>query len=342
MVLLRAAFILVTYLGLGGITGPVAGQEPPAAAEPVAEEEVIVLSPVETKLAAAVEAGDAAALQAALVAGAWVDTPLANGDRALQHFVREGRPELAEICLAWCANTASLGGDGLNALSIATLLQDEVMVSLLLANGADPNAPNTTPLPELARETFQQQKWFLNQMKYDPGLTPLILAVVLGDESSVRAMIAHGGKIWQRSKRYGMDAVTFSCRASHPRVTQILLSRDPDAEEGHRIVISLGEQRATVFKGDQVVATSRVSTGRKTHRTPTGEFVITSKHKSWISTIYKVPMPYLLRLNASDIGLHQGALPGYPASHGCIRLPSGKAAQFFKIARVGDRVQIRN
>lgn len=315
--------------------------EPVLSSEPATEEEPLVLSEQDARLVEAVMAGDAAGIQAALLEGARVDTPLATGDRPLQHVVREGRPDLAVLLMAWCADPTILGRDGLNALSIAILQRDEVTSRVLLENGADPNAPNSSPLPDWAREQYEQ-KWFVQQSRYDVGLTPLMLAVVMGDEALVKTMMAYGAKVWQRSKKYGMDAVTFSCRAQYPRITQILLKREPDNGETRRIVVSLSQQRATFYKGNEVVATSQVSTGRKTHRTPTGTFIITSKHKNWVSTIYKVPMPYLLRLNASDIGFHQGALPGYPASHGCIRLPASKAAQFFKIAQVGDWVEIRN
>ena len=107
-------------------------------------------------------------------------------------------------------------------------------------------------------------------------------------------------------------------------------------------MVVLSDQRVTFFRGDDVLMTSKVSTGRKGYDTPTGDYLITSKHRDWTSTIYKAPMPYLLRLNASAIGLHQGTVPGYPASHGCIRLPASKAAAFFRTARVGDRVLIRH
>ena len=91
--------------------------------------------------------------------------------------------------------------------------------------------------------------------------------------------------------------------------------------------------------GNEIFAT-KVSTGRKGFATPTGDFVITNKHRAWTSTIYHASMPYFQRLSCSDFGLHEGNVPGYPASHGCIRVPAGNAAKLFTMTQAGDRVRI--
>ena len=74
--------------------------------------------------------------------------------------------------------------------------------------------------------------------------------------------------------------------------------------------------------------------------TPTGEYVITNKYRHWTSTLYHASMPYFQRLSCGDFGMHQGYVPGYPASHGCIRVPYGKASKLFQLTDLGDRVQI--
>ena len=105
--------------------------------------------------------------------------------------------------------------------------------------------------------------------------------------------------------------------------------------------VHLAEQRARLLDADgKELFTTRVSTGRKGFSTPTGEFVITDKNRDWTSTIYHASMPYFQRLNCSDFGLHQGNVPGYPASHGCIRVPEGNAAKLFTLTQAGDRVVI--
>ena len=137
-----------------------------------------------------------------------------------------------------------------------------------------------------------------------------------------------------------------------------------------RIVIDLDEQRAYFYKGDHIVGFSIVSTGREGYDTPSGEFRITEKDRGHVSSLYgdyvdpsgqvvlenvesdKDPrprgtifrgaaMPYFLRIH-EGIGMHAGYLPGYPASHGCIRLPEKMAVQFFKNAPVGTPVEIRH
>ena len=95
-------------------------------------------------------------------------------------------------------------------------------------------------------------------------------------------------------------------------------------------MISLGNQKMTVYEDGQPVGKTRVSTGKAGHRTPTGIFSIIHKRRRHFSNIYNsAPMPYMQRLTWSGIALHQGVVPRYPASHGCVRLPSGFASQLF-------------
>jgi hypothetical protein len=292
-------------------------------------------------LLAALDAGDRNSLDRLFAVGVSVETPLPSGETPLLEATRRRRPDLAAVCLDWCARTEAVGADGMTALTLAVVTRQNEWAARLVEAGADPNAALPASAPDLVLGAFDQP-WFLTQLRHDPGLTPLMLASVLGEEDLVRVLIEHGGKPYQRTQRYTTDALTLACRAGQIRTAQRLLRRNPDDESGQKLEVVLGEQKATLFRGDEVVLTSKVSTGRKGYTTPTGEFVITSKHRDWTSTIYKAPMPYLLRLNASAIGLHQGAVPGYPASHGCIRLPAGKASAFFKTARIGDRVLIRH
>ncbi|NJR42770.1 MAG: L,D-transpeptidase family protein [Akkermansiaceae bacterium] len=116
--------------------------------------------------------------------------------------------------------------------------------------------------------------------------------------------------------------------------------KEPGSEE--RVVkIDLSEQKARIYDavGNEIL-TTKVSTGKKGFATPKGVFVITDKNRDWTSTLYHAKMPYFQRLSSRDFGLHQGVVPGYPASHGCIRLPAGTAAKLFKMLQLGDRVEI--
>jgi lipoprotein-anchoring transpeptidase ErfK/SrfK len=133
------------------------------------------------------------------------------------------------------------------------------------------------------------------------------------------------------------------------------------------ILIDLPDQQASLTKGGEVLLTAPVSTGREGHDTPAGHYTVIEKdidHRSSIygayvqdgtivrknvdvrkdprppnATFVGASMPYFLRI-IGGIGLHAGYLPGYPASHGCIRMPESKAKRFFEAARDGTPVTI--
>lgn len=135
-----------------------------------------------------------------------------------------------------------------------------------------------------------------------------------------------------------------------------------------RVKIDLSAQRAYLYKRGEVIAASRISTGRDGFETPTGRYKIVQKSKDHRSSIYgdyvdssgrivkggvdvrrdKRPpgttyrgasMPYFLRFNGA-IGLHAGNVPWYPASHGCVRLPIGMARTFYRNVSVGTPVVV--
>ena len=133
------------------------------------------------------------------------------------------------------------------------------------------------------------------------------------------------------------------------------------------IVIRRTEQKAYFYKGNHIVGMSPVATGKTTHTTPGGRFKVTQKSKDHKSSLYGVirddatgaivnddadtrkhkpkagqtfenaPMPYFMRFNGG-IGMHVGHLPGYAASHGCVRMPEDMAIKFFENAELGTPV----
>ena len=104
-------------------------------------------------------------------------------------------------------------------------------------------------------------------------------------------------------------------------------------------VISLPSQRINVYGSSGMVADSKISTGQSGFRTPTGVFSVLQRNRYHESNIYSgAPMPFMQRLTWSGIALHQGVVPGYPASHGCIRLPGEFATQMWGLGRIGMRV----
>jgi hypothetical protein len=107
-----------------------------------------------------------------------------------------------------------------------------------------------------------------------------------------------------------------------------------------KIVVSLEKQRMHVYRGSEQVFSTRVSTGKRGYSTPAGIYSILEKRRWHRSNIYRgAPMPFMQRLTWSGIALHaSGHVPGYPASHGCIRLPRGSASNLFKKTDVGGHV----
>jgi lipoprotein-anchoring transpeptidase ErfK/SrfK len=107
------------------------------------------------------------------------------------------------------------------------------------------------------------------------------------------------------------------------------------------VVVSISKQRVYLMVDNDVAIDSPISSGRHGKATPTGSYTVSEKDKNHVSTIYHCPMKYFLRLSGMSFGLHVGQLPGYPASHGCVRLPEQVAKLLFQTASVGTPVTIQ-
>src|SRR5262245_25231701 len=106
-------------------------------------------------------------------------------------------------------------------------------------------------------------------------------------------------------------------------------------------IVSLAKQRISVYGHAGLLAQSPVSTGMPGYRTPAGVFSVLQKSKFHRSNIYwNAPMPYMQRITWSGVTLHAGVVPGYPASHGCIRLPHRFAVDLYGMTKVGARIII--
>ena len=107
------------------------------------------------------------------------------------------------------------------------------------------------------------------------------------------------------------------------------------------VVVSIPEQRVHVYRNGIRIAVATCSTGKPGHETPTGVFVVLEKDKNHHSSIYDdAPMPNMNRLTWSGVALHAGNLPGYPASHGCVRLPMKFSHLLFGVTHIGTPVII--
>jgi hypothetical protein len=104
-------------------------------------------------------------------------------------------------------------------------------------------------------------------------------------------------------------------------------------------IVSLENQRVTVYDNDGWIMRAPVSSGRKGYETPTGIYALIQKEVEHYSNLYEDGyMPFMQRITWSGIALHGGPLPGYPASHGCVRMPLEFAERLFDQTRIGMRV----
>jgi ankyrin repeat protein len=262
----------------------------------------------------------------------WLDTPLGAG-------IRSGNDRLVEELLRRGADPFLKTAEGQKPLNLAIVLRRPRAVALLLERGANPNEPLFTP----ARPGFigyVKSGLMRYSLKNERNVTPLMVAACSGELETTASLLKAGAKkdVTTRGSRFW--PINFASKAGDVRMIRLMLGRDPLVEE-RVIVISLSQQRARVYNplGEEIFNT-RVSTGKAGFQTPTGEFAITDKNRDWTSTIYRARMPYFQRLSGSDFGLHEGVVPGYAASHGCIRIPSGNARKLFSMTKTGDRVKI--
>ena len=125
------------------------------------------------------------------------------------------------------------------------------------------------------------------------------------------------------------------------KVNSGVLARSNSANT--RVVVDIGRQKAFLLVDGAVAVETPVSTARSGKYTPRGSFRVTERVRSGkISTIYGVGMPYWMRLSGSVYGVHAGYLPGYPASAGCIRLPSDAARLIYDHTKHGTRVSVHS
>jgi hypothetical protein len=120
------------------------------------------------------------------------------------------------------------------------------------------------------------------------------------------------------------------------------LAKDARKPQGPLIIaISIDRQILKVYDANGFFAETPISTGMRGHSTPMGVFSVIQKHKYHRSNIYSgAPMPYMQRITWSGVAMHAGVLPGYPASHGCIRMPMNFAVKMWGWTRMGARVVV--
>jgi ankyrin repeat protein len=229
-------------------------------------------------------------------------------------------------------------GSSVPLLAYAVASHDIALLNKLLDCGADPN----TTLPVRCDKDFLAlvPAKLCNYIDADKDVTVLMLASGLGQTDSLRVLLDAGADRNRATARYKMLALYLAAQTQEWRCMQILLGSGPSPEE-LRIEISLSSQHVALIKNGIPVFSTNCSTGRAGFATRSGSYVITDKARYHRSTIYHVDMPYFMRLSCLDFGMHEGVVPNYPASHGCIRLPGDAARKFFAEIPVGTLVSVK-
>jgi hypothetical protein len=162
-------------------------------------------------------------------------------------------------------------------------------------------------------------------------LSMLLLAVLLGGAQT--AILAQPS----------LESGSVLAAAERLKAGEFLWAPEVAPEGPVLVVVSLATQRAVIYRNGLPIGISTVSSGRPGHRTPTGIFTVLQRREEHYSSIYnRAPMPYMQRLTWGGVALHGGHLPGYPASHGCIRLPHEFARLLYSVTRLGMTVVVTN
>jgi lipoprotein-anchoring transpeptidase ErfK/SrfK len=182
----------------------------------------------------------------------------------------------------------------------------------------------------------------------------------------------------QRSASQPQTSATPSATQPLRKAADLIHKQDPIQISGAldtvtpdetRVVVSLAKQRAYLLRGDEVVIDTPISSGKRGHTTPSGSLSVLEKDKNHHSNIYGdyrdragrvvragvsahidsapsgthfvgAEMKWFMRLTDGGVGMHVGILPGYPASHGCVRMPSQSAELFYDRVKVGTPVEV--
>jgi lipoprotein-anchoring transpeptidase ErfK/SrfK len=173
----------------------------------------------------------------------------------------------------------------------------------------------------------------------------LTLAGATGTASEADAAVYYWSG-YDPSYYYYQPAPSFPQRRPRVHRYQAKKSEAPEKEstkpQGPLIIaISIEKQSLKIYDANGFFAETPISTGTRGHPTPMGVFSIIQKHKFHHSNIYSgAPMPYMQRITWSGVAMHAGVLPGYPASHGCIRMPMAFAVKMWNWTKMGARVVV--
>lgn len=269
--------------------------------------------------------------------------PNARFDQAetwLSKAVREGNRDVALALIeagATVKGVKASDGHTLLGWAIANKTTD-VSVALIQA-GVDLEAEEKIPARKEFAEKFESTT-FRYHLQSDSRIRPIMLASAQRNHEIAQALMDAGANGNAYSRRYLSGAIIGSWYKDTKMQQICLIGKVPDPQPRH-LVVDLSSQRVTLYENGVATFSTPCSTGRPGYRTPPGEYVISDRHRHHTSTLYHASMPFFQRFSFSAFGIHQGQLPGYPASHGCIRLPYSGAQTLFGKLQVGDYAVIQ-
>ena len=276
--------------------------------------------------------------------GADPDEAIGN-ENALFTMIKEGNAELVDKLISSGASLETLGAEGQRPLVTAMAVGQEEVVLAMLAHERQPvlDAEMIFPVSEEFRDLFGRKGLFDWYCRNERQLQPIHVAVMRRQLSTVKRLLELGCNKFASTKNK-VYPIQMAAANGDIKMQQLLIGVPyQDEVQERNFVIDLSEQKVYYYNKGELIKTSRISSGRKGFRTPTGNYVITDKTKNKVSNIYRnADMPYFQRFSCSPIGFHEGNTGSRYASHGCIRLPLSVAKYFWGQTKLGDRVTIRD
>jgi len=190
--------------------------------------------------------------------------------------------------------------------------------------------PFAAKIPQSSARKLGESHWLFVNCE-NPGMVPLCarghgITLCLYAVIGIAALAAAGLTTPASAKRH-RDAQRIETVDARPLGVPLMA------------IVSLSDQRLTIYDADGWILRAPVSTGQAGYETPAGIYSVLQKEEEHYSNLYDdASMPYMQRITWSGIALHSGPLPGYPASHGCIRMPHEFAERLFEMAKIGMRV----
>ncbi|MEM1442971.1 MAG: ankyrin repeat domain-containing protein, partial [Verrucomicrobiota bacterium] len=267
--------------------------------------------------------------------GADPDARYDSQETWLSKSVREGNAPIATALIEAGATVEGVRSrDGHTLLGWAVAHQLPGVVEALLVAGADPDRDERYPARSEFREMFES-KTFKYHLQVDRRIRPIMMAAAHRNHEIAQILMDGGANGRAYTPRYLMAAIIGSWYKDSDMQQIALLGKVPE-HQPRKVVVDLSSQRVTLYENGIATYSTRCSTGKRSKPTPPGSYVISDRNRHHTSSIYGSSMPYFQRFSYSAFGLHQGHLPGYPASSGCIRLPWDGAKFLWSKLKVGD------